>query len=947
MSLTLTINGVDVTQRWRVFESRWTNRAYMGESMQSEFIIDDDTGETYQHSDLATRKIVEVWEDASGTPVCMYRGRVANKTLGRGPRIQGDAMRWTVQTEDYNIDLRGIRIDDSTRPAESDRERVLAYLAGYLSGAASTNPNARDSTDLDGEYVRNASLVDLPAETYTDTFPSDVFGRICDFSAKTFFAFVGDDGTGHLYYAPHDNTYYSSDIAITDDELLADGVDVYNPFRGSQTGAHDGQHLISGGSLRYGSDQFYEYSHAGSETDHDKWEEHFTDEYVVNEGSAQNFLEAMVASRNNEDFNYTVTISMAAEEAHRIKAGMMVPLRLASADLPTESEQRAVQVTHEPVVEHLDYRYLVTIELGVPRGKAFRRNIRTKPGPFAPTPTTPGTSETVTARLYYTGQTDVLSGMDNTDYSVSWDVSDAEGPYRLRSSPQNTVTNSGAGPNPWTGEGVSPQTVVNLLYSCRLDEVSNLLDVVQEGGTFRTVLRSANRDGPGVNEAAQENYPRMTARVWRPGTSSFLGTLFSVTGPATRFDITGTYPSIPMSATVSALATAASTDYLLVELGGEHDAPITSGTGWSYRPGDSSATDLPYVVDSVADQNSWAEFSGTTSGTAPTAGNGNPALIGTNSGVYQNFDDTEHFDSSTLSGGEREPTVLDDEGEGFRVGTLWLHPTTGRVWWLADNTDGAAEWILVSDPTASTPGATLTIEEEDGAPSGVFDTLKVSNGTLTDNGDGSASLDISAGVHSHGGSLAADFAGVLVRRTTDFTTSNSNDSVPDFDTEVYDTDGAWAIGNPDELVIPAAWDGLMVQVYGQALWATGADNYTEMKVYHNATRPVGNLQDDKLVAVTQHDPATSYNTGQIVLSAPVQVATGDTFLMALRNPAAETVSTYHDISIQFGAWVVGQGSGASTTHWEPVIFDNAGTPEIVYFQNAGGVWDIVMHEVDN
>lgn len=47
----------------------------------------------------------------------------------------------------------------------------------------------------------------------------------------------------------------------------------------------------------------------------------------------------------------------------------------------------------------------------------------------------------------------------------------------------------------------------------------------------------------------------------------------------------------------------------------------------------------------------------------------------------------------------------------------------------------------------------------------------------------------------------------------------------------------------------------------------------------------------------------------------------------------------------FGAMV--GASGSSATHWEPVIYDNAGTPEIVYFQDAAGVWDIVMHEVAN
>lgn len=45
--------------------------------------------------------------------------------------------------------------------------------------------------------------------------------------------------------------------------------------------------------------------------------------------------------------------------------------------------------------------------------------------------------------------------------------------------------------------------------------------------------------------------------------------------------------------------------------------------------------------------------------------------------------------------------------------------------------------------------SSLTIEEEDGTPSDLFDTLKVPNGSLTDNGDGSASLE--AVLPRHGG----------------------------------------------------------------------------------------------------------------------------------------------------------------------------------------------------
>lgn len=41
---------------------------------------------------------------------------------------------------------------------------------------------------------------------------------------------------------------------------------------------------------------------------------------------------------------------------------------------------------------------------------------------------------------------------------------------------------------------------------------------------------------------------------------------------------------------------------------------------------------------------------------------------------------------------------------------------------------------------------------------------------------------------------------------------------------------------------------------------------------------------------------------------------------------------------------VNAAPAAPTTHWEPVVFETGGTPDIVY-SDSGGVWDIVMHEV--
>jgi hypothetical protein len=63
--------------------------------------------------------------------------------------------------------------------------------------------------------------------------------------------------------------------------------------------------------------------------------------------------------------------------------------------------------------------------------------------------------------------------------------------------------------------------------------------------------------------------------------------------------------------------------------------------------------------------------------------------------------------------------------------------------WVDDSEalDGRA---IISPPPGTVAG-TIQIEELDGTPSGAFDTLKLPNGTLTDNGDGSATYTPDAG----------------------------------------------------------------------------------------------------------------------------------------------------------------------------------------------------------
>jgi hypothetical protein len=71
-----------------------------------------------------------------------------------------------------------------------------------------------------------------------------------------------------------------------------------------------------------------------------------------------------------------------------------------------------------------------------------------------------------------------------------------------------------------------------------------------------------------------------------------------------------------------------------------------------------------------------------------SAGDGHADLIGTSIRAKR-CDDTEHYHTVGT------PTVNDDTTRGFRNGTMWINESTGAMWLLLDNTEGAADWLSV------------------------------------------------------------------------------------------------------------------------------------------------------------------------------------------------------------------------------------------------------------
>lgn len=162
---------------------------------------------------------------------------------------------------------------------------------------------------------------------------------------------------------------------------------------------------------------------------------------------------------------------------------------------------------------------------------------------------------------------------------------------------------------------------------------------------------------------------------------------------------------------------------------------------------------------------------------------------------------------------------------------------------------------------------------------------------------------------------------ILVKRTTDFTASNSNDSAPDYDTVIEDTmsDSWWTAGDPDRLVVTADYDGLDAIFTAKVGVATSSADYLELKMYRfpasfGEPRPIAATDDeDYLIGVEQHPSATGNHFIQLV-SDPVTVATGDVIIVAWRaNVAMDYIEYNGRVAGTLGAYIVGGNPGPEGT----------------------------------
>lgn len=123
---------------------------------------------------------------------------------------------------------------------------------------------------------------------------------------------------------------------------------------------------------------------------------------------------------------------------------------------------------------------------------------------------------------------------------------------------------------------------------------------------------------------------------------------------------------------------AVTADSPLIELGTTVFSGWKAGIGWG--PASASWT--------IPTSRQWVTVAVAVQGAGGFIGDGHPDLIGTSIRAKR-CDDTEHYHTTG------DPTVNDDASSGFRNNTLWINETTGAMFLLLDNAEGAADWLAV------------------------------------------------------------------------------------------------------------------------------------------------------------------------------------------------------------------------------------------------------------
>lgn len=848
------------------------NKAYDGQGSQGELTFDDDDGEYGNEEALpggltmlsvAAHNPITVVETATTPDTYLLNGHVGEKAIGRGEKHQDRSRQVRLTLEDSNSHLRGITLtSDQARSSESDVTRVTWVLTTFLQGS----PRLR--TNLASRIV-NSDTVTMPAKTYEAGTPIIDILRDCATAAgKVFFVYNEGDGTLSLYYAVNTNASLRAGLRISDDD---DDIDY-------------GVGIDPGGAV----------SIAGTATSSPPSGADGTGKYEFGNVAADSSQAILVSiSSNSRDVTYvrwyptpSSPLDIGGDTYQSFTnigdPGSGVPhIETWLLQAPADGAAGTILIQHSTAADKEIYSYLVLDNAASAPYTVFTN---TGTGTAVSTSTSAASGDLIIDTMGWwedvgTPSVSTAGGSQNVEAGNLWFGNPGVNDGELIVS---SLTASGSDSMSWTtGASVDWEHIVVVFGSGA------------EFATFPPIWVN--------NTASQEKgLGLLSGGVLRHGGGAIFSNDSAIVDqynywvePINDIQAVDAADGTARLAKILALRNTEDRTYTVaVQLHRTQVDLVHAGDLIDIKARAIPDADDQFRTRRVANLEwQWIgpeHYYAVMELDRPLIGVGNPGSSGASKAEVSAAQKTEAAVTAHESASD---------------------PHSGYV------READANWVDLTDGGATTlhshSGASgLVIEEADGSPTGTFDTLKVPNGRLTDNGDGSASLDLAASTHAHG-SPAAGFHGVLVQRTTDFTTIDDNDNNPDFDTEIYDTDGLWSAGAPERITIPASWNGLHAVFHVHGGFATGTDGFAEFKLYRNiAAGSIGLTNDDKLVGVAQHFPSSSYNTFIELVTPPIQVATGDFFVLAIKSPNTDSAIEYHDISITMGAYLVEPGEGA-------------------------------------
>ena len=329
-----------------------------GNARQYQFTIINDLGDIPRDNltkNLPAFTRVTITENAPGYEAALSYGRIARKDIDRGDRPWGNSRTFRVTVNDANFDLTDLDlVTPWVRPSESGRARVLALIAGHLSG------NRRVTTNISNHLVAAGGEVTMPAHTYpAGTSLIEILNDCATVEGKFYNVAIHHQASAsHLcfqYQDEDDHTNFLSTITITDN---APNLTTQFPPIWDQGSAalEDGDvdpisHLIS----RYGvsGDSYYVAANSSRVTSYDYRARSYNDSKSETAAQAAARAEAVLAAKGREHVSHQVTIKLRASQVDLLCAGMSINIRSAASMgglyLGTTQLRRIAELTWEPI----------------------------------------------------------------------------------------------------------------------------------------------------------------------------------------------------------------------------------------------------------------------------------------------------------------------------------------------------------------------------------------------------------------------------------------------------------------------------------------------------------------------------------------------------------------------------------------------------------------------